>query len=83
MLGRSWWGRGFMTEAARAPSWSGAWPDPAIYRVWAVTDVDNTASARVLEKTGMLREGRLRALAHPPEPCALEPRDCWCFARVR
>lgn len=81
VLGRPWWGRGFMTEAARAVvEWGLA--RPAIYRVWAVTDVDNTASVRVLEKTGMLREGRLRAwLIHPS--LSPEPRDCWCYARVR
>jgi RimJ/RimL family protein N-acetyltransferase len=50
--------------------------------VWAVTDVDNHASARVLEKIGMQREGLLRRwLVHPS--LSPEPRDCWCFARVR
>jgi [ribosomal protein S5]-alanine N-acetyltransferase len=81
VLGRSWWGQGFMTEAARAVV---AWglSRPTIYRVWAVTDVDNRASARVLEKAGMTREGRLRSwLIHPN--LGPEPRDCWCYARVR
>jgi len=52
---------------------------PTIYRVWAVTDVDNRASVRVLEKTGMTREGRLNSwLIHPN--LGPEPRDCWCYA---
>jgi len=49
VLGRPWWGQGFMTEAARAVvEWGLA--QPAMFRVWAVTDVDNVASARVLER---------------------------------
>jgi [ribosomal protein S5]-alanine N-acetyltransferase len=81
VLGRAWWGRGLMTEAASAVvAWGLA--DPAIFRVWAVTDVDNLRSARVLEKAGMQREGLLRRwLVHPA--LGPEPRDCWCFARVR
>jgi [ribosomal protein S5]-alanine N-acetyltransferase len=55
---------------------------PAMFRVWAVTDVDNVASARVLERAGMTREGLLRSwLMHPSLSAA--PRDCWCYARVR
>jgi ribosomal-protein-alanine N-acetyltransferase len=81
VLARPWWGRGLMTEAARAVvEW--ALDQPAIYRVWAVTDVDNVGSARVLEKVGMDREGLLRSwLIHPS--LSAEPRDCWCYARVR
>ena len=81
VLGRPWWGQGFMTEAARAVvEWGLA--QPAMFRVWAVTDVDNVASARVLERAGMTREGLLRSwLMHPSLSAA--PRDCWCYARVR
>jgi RimJ/RimL family protein N-acetyltransferase len=32
----------------------------ALHRIWATYDVDNHASARVLEKLGMRREGHLR-----------------------
>ena len=35
------------------------WTRPEIFRIWAVCDVDNPASARVMEKAGMQREGRL------------------------
>lgn len=80
VLGRAWWGRGFMTEVMRAVTdWALAQPD--IYRVWAVCDVDNRASARVLEKAGLEREGMLRrwALAN----VSAVPRDCWCYARVK
>jgi ribosomal-protein-alanine N-acetyltransferase len=80
-LARAHWGRGYATEAGRAVV---AWAAdlPGIYRVWAVCDVENTASARVLEKLGMSREGLLRRwLIHPN--VSPEPRDCYVYARVR
>ena len=81
VLGRADWGRGFMTEVVRAVSdWALAQPD--VHRVWAVCDVDNRASARVLEKVGMLREGRLRRWSVHPNVSAT-PRDCWCYALVK
>jgi len=33
---------------------------PGIYRIWAVVDEENFASARVLEKAGYTLEGRAR-----------------------
>jgi ribosomal-protein-alanine N-acetyltransferase len=81
VLARDRWGRGLMSEAARAVAdWGLA--QPGIFRVWSVTDVDNAASARVLEKAGMQREGLLRRwIMHPGQ--GPEPRDCWCYGRVR
>jgi [ribosomal protein S5]-alanine N-acetyltransferase len=81
VLARERWGRGLMPEAASAAlDWGLA--QPSIFRVWSVTDVDNLASARVLEKIGMQREGLLRRwLVHPN--LGPEPRDCWCFSRVK
>lgn len=78
VLARSFWGRGYMTEAARAlVEW--ALNQPAIWRVWAVCDVENAASARVLEKVGMGREGILRRwIIHPN--ISADPRDCYCYA---
>ena len=79
-LGRRWWGQGLATEAADAVvAWALAQPD--VHRVWAVCDVDNAASARVLEKVGMRREGRLANWAVMPNLGGV-PRDCWCYARV-
>jgi RimJ/RimL family protein N-acetyltransferase len=81
VLGRAYWGQGFMTEAVRAVTeW--ALGQPEIYRVWAVCDVENRASARVLEKVGMEREGMLRRWSAHPNVSAV-PRDCWCYARVK
>src|SRR5690349_4687178 len=81
VLARSHWGRGLMAEAGRAVV-DLALSDPAVYRVWAVCDVENYASARVLEKIGMTREGVLRRwIVHPN--VSPEPRDSLCFSRVR
>ena len=55
---------------------------PQIYRVWAICDHENLASARVMEKIGMQREGLMRrGIVHPN--ISDEPRDCWVYARVR
>ncbi len=78
VLARPYWGRGYVTEAARAVvGWALA--QPTIFRVWATCDVDNPASARVMEKAGMQREGLLRRFSIHPTISA-EPRDCWCYA---
>ena len=74
-------GEGIATEAARAVvDW--ALSESSVFRVWAVTDVDNVRSARVLEKLGFEREGRLRRWMIAPN-LSDEPRDCWCYARVK
>ena len=81
VLTRGEWGKGYMTEAL------GAVVEMAlglnrIYRVSAVCDVDNIASARVMEKAGMLREGLLkRFLLHPG--MGPEPRDALSYAKTR
>lgn len=81
VLARAHWGQGFMTEALRAVT-EAALDDLAIYRVWAVCDVDNPASARVMQKAGMSYEGRLRRwMIHPN--VSPEPRDVLCYAKVR
>ena len=80
-LARRYWGQGYMPEAVGAiMDW--AWQQPWVYRVWATCDVENHASARVLEKVGMQREGVLRRwIMHPN--VSDEPRDCYCYARTR
>jgi ribosomal-protein-alanine N-acetyltransferase len=81
VLAHAYWGRGYMPEAVQTlTTW--ALTQAEIYRVWAVCDVENVGSARVLEKAGWVREGILRRwLIHPN--CSDAPRDCYCFARVR
>jgi RimJ/RimL family protein N-acetyltransferase len=70
-----------MTEAATSiVDWAIA--QPQIFRVWAFCDVENAASARVLEKLGMKYEGILRRwLAHTN--ISADPRDCLCYAKVK
>lgn len=81
LLARPHWGRGLMTEAIR-PVLDDALRQPNLYRVDAVCDVDNPASARVLEKLGMDFEGRLRRyILHPN--VSPEPRDVLLYACVR
>jgi RimJ/RimL family protein N-acetyltransferase len=80
-LASAHWRRGYAAEAGQAVvAWASDLPE--VYRVWAVCDVENTASARVLEKLGMLREGVLRRWSVHPNISA-EPRDCYVYAKVR
>jgi [ribosomal protein S5]-alanine N-acetyltransferase len=52
-----------------------------VFRIGAVCDVEHISSARVLEKSGFVREGLLRRwLLHPN--ISEEPRDCYSSARV-
>jgi RimJ/RimL family protein N-acetyltransferase len=80
VLARRWWGQGLMTEAlSEVAAW--ALRRPSIFRIAAVCDVDNIGSARVLEKSGFVREGVLqRWLVHPN--ISDEPRDCYSYARA-
>lgn len=81
VLARKFWGRGLMAEAARfLVDWS--LEQPVIYRVWAFCDVENPASARVMEKAGMTREGVLRRW-HVAPNIGPEPRDCIVCAKVK
>jgi RimJ/RimL family protein N-acetyltransferase len=58
VLARSRWGHGFATESATAVLQL-AFEGLALYKVTATYDPDNVASARVLTKIGMRREGHL------------------------
>ncbi|MEN6645244.1 MAG: GNAT family N-acetyltransferase [Armatimonadia bacterium] len=81
VLARAHWGKGLMPEAVRAVvQW--ALTQPEIYRVWAVCDVDNVGSRRVMEKVGMESEGVLRRWGIHPNVSA-EPRDAWCYSIVK
>ncbi len=56
---RSYWGKGYATEATEAVIDFG-FSQLKMHRIWATCDPPNKASARVLEKAGMKREGLLR-----------------------
>jgi ribosomal-protein-alanine N-acetyltransferase len=81
VMSRNCWNRGYTTEAANAVvDWASNLE--FVYRVWAVCDVENIASSRVLEKVGMQREGILRRfIVHPN--MSPEPRDCFVYSKVR
>ena len=81
VLGRKFWRNGYMTEAVRAVV-DVALHDKDVYRVWAVCDVENPASARVMEKAGMKFEGVLRRWSVHPT-LSDEPRDCRCYAMTK
>ncbi len=58
-LGRAFWGRGLMTEAARALT-EHAFATYDLARIYAMVFAWNPASGRVLEKAGFTLEARLR-----------------------
>lgn len=81
VLARRHWGIGLMPEALRAFT-KLALLDLGFFRVEATCDLANAQSARVLEKAGFIREGRLgRYTVHPN--LSAEPRDCWLYAACR
>ncbi len=75
------WGQGCASEVLR---WmlDHALSHPTVYRTQAFCDIENRASARVMEKAGMTQEGVLRRYFHHPN-IADEPRDCLMYSRVR
>jgi RimJ/RimL family protein N-acetyltransferase len=76
-LRRDAWGQGYATEAGRALV-EFALETLGMHRVWATCHVDNQRSARVLEKLGMRREGRLRENVRKDGAW----RDSWLYALV-
>jgi len=81
VLARSYWGNGLMPEAIAAIVKITLEP-PTVYRMEATCDAENKASARVLEKSGFLREGLLRRyIIHPN--ISPEPRDSLLYALTK
>ncbi len=81
VLARSRWGSGLMPEALGALV-EACLAEAAIYRVQAICDAENEASARALEKSGFVREGRLERFGVHPN-LSPEPRAVYMYARVR
>ena len=81
VLAKPYWGQGYMTETLKVLiEW--CLQQPNIYRVWAFCDVENTSSARVLQKAGMQKEGILRRWIKLPH-LDQKPRDCFCYSVVK
>lgn len=60
-IARRAWGHGLATEAAALVVEHAFTRAPTLVRIYAVCDVENVASWRVMEKIGMRREGVLRS----------------------
>jgi len=81
VLAKKYWGKGYMPEALKAIiDWS--FKQEEIYRVWAFCDAKNFASAKVLEKIGMQREGILRKWMKLPNVSDI-PRDCYSYSIIK
>ena len=70
-------GKGFATEAATYILHFLS-KQPEIYRIWACCATENNASVRVLEKSGMIREGVVKDWIVFPN-LNNEARDCHFF----
>ena len=79
-LGRRWWRQRIMSEVLPLLL-DEAHRDPSVYRVYAYCHVDNTGSARVLERSGLPLEGRLVRYGMFPN-ISSEPQDCLLFAKA-
>ena len=81
LVHRPLWSRGYATEAAQAVfQWMASLPE--VHRIQATCDIDNVASARVLEKLGMRRECVLRRWAVRPNLPGKPIRDAFLYAWV-
>jgi [ribosomal protein S5]-alanine N-acetyltransferase len=79
-LGRRWWGQRLMAEVV-ALLLAEMESDPNVYRISAICHVDNTRSARVLERAGLSLEGRL--VRHTVFPnIGKEPLDVLQFGKA-
>jgi RimJ/RimL family protein N-acetyltransferase len=82
VLNRRHWGHGYATEAAGAMlDWLKSLG--AIGRIVATCDVENVASARVLEKLGLSRVARLPQHAVRPNMPGAPRRDAFLYAWTR
>ncbi len=81
VLGRNYWNKGIMTEAA-SPIVKSLLSRDTIFRIEAVHDLDNPASGRVMEKLGMQFEGVVRKYSLHPNISSI-PRDCKLYSIVK
>ena len=81
ILNPRFWRQGYAAEAWQCLlDW--LIQQPWVFRVEAVCDVENPASARVMEKSGMKYEGTLRRHSIHPNRSS-EPRDVLLYAWAR
>jgi [ribosomal protein S5]-alanine N-acetyltransferase len=77
VFNRRYWNQGYALEAAGA-TLRAAFKSLSLHRVWATCDTRNVGSWRVLEKTGMRREGLFRGDVFQKG----EWRDSYLYARI-
>jgi ribosomal-protein-alanine N-acetyltransferase len=77
-LAQSYWGKGLMSQGVAAVlEW--AFGQDRIDRVHAYVRVDNERSARLLDRSGFVREGRLRSY----RVCRGQPHDFYIYGLLR
>ena len=81
VLAKSAWSMGFATEAAGTLIQQIELM-PVVARIWATCDTENLASAKVLEKCGLNREGILRNWSIRPNLQGAV-RDSYVYAKTR
>lgn len=81
VLSKYAWGQGYATEAAGTLI-ALLENMPSVFRIWATCDLENRASARVLEKCELKKEGILRSWSKRPN-LGNEIRDSFVFAKIR
>jgi [ribosomal protein S5]-alanine N-acetyltransferase len=79
-LGRRWWGQRIMSEVLPLLI-NEVQRIPEVYRMYAYCHIDNTGSARLLERGGLALEGRLVRYGMFPN-LSTEPQDCLLFAKA-
>jgi ribosomal-protein-alanine N-acetyltransferase len=81
VLDKEYWGKGIATEAATVLVEKLSTIE-GVRRIWATCDCANAASARVLLKSGCIREGILHNWLIRPNLPGAPPRDNYVFAKT-
>jgi ribosomal-protein-alanine N-acetyltransferase len=80
-IARNFWKQGLTTELSHlAIEW--LMSQPELQRIWAVCDLDNYGSIKILEQIGFEREGILRNWLRLPA-FGNSVRDCFIYAKTR
>jgi ribosomal-protein-alanine N-acetyltransferase len=74
ILSPTHWGSGYATEACRRMM-DLLMQEKEVYRIGTYVDLDNIASIKVLEKSGLVEEARLKKWMRFPNQ-GNEPKDC-------
>ena len=78
VLARDAWGQAYATETLQAML--DLAPGCGVRRLYAIGHTEHAASARVLEKCGLAREGVLRRHSIFPSLSPEQPSDVFCYA---